>query len=131
MPGTVLHCLILGSVVALSPALALAQHSLDGSWRLSFSSGDDDPRQAQLSISGAQGTWTTEPRAGRDKRDPCVGRPFPLAVQANEAERVIIAAALAAQVGGCRDRVFTGRWVDAATLEGKLDNGRPARMTRP
>jgi len=126
-----LHRILWLALAALLPSLAAAQHSLDGRWQLSFSSGDDDPRQAQLSISGAQGTWTTEPRAGREKRDPCVGRPFPLAVQANEAERVVIAAAFAAQVGGCRDRVFTGRWVDAATLEGKLDNGRPARMTRP
>lgn len=119
------------AVAALLPVLAAAQHSLDGPWRLSFSSGDDDARQAQLSINGGQGTWTTEPRASREKRDPCVGRAFPPAVQANEPERVVIAAAFAAQVGGCKDRVFTGRWVDAATLEGKLENGRPARMARP
>ncbi len=81
--------------------------------------------------SGSQGSQTTEPRADRDKPDPCVGRPFPLTVQANEAERVIIAAAFATQVGGCKDRIFTGRWVDAAVLEGKLDNGRPARLVRP
>ena len=126
-----IHRILWLALAGLLPSLAVAQHALDGRWQLSFSTGDDDPRQAQLSINGAQGTWTTEPRAGREKRDPCVGRPFPLAVQANEAERVVIAAAFAAQVGGCKDRVFTGRWVDAGTLEGKLDNGRPARLTRP
>lgn len=81
--------------------------------------------------SGSQHSQTTEPRAGRDKPDPCAGRPFPLTVQANEAERVIIAAAFATQVGGCKDRVFTGRWVDAAVLQGQLENGRPARLARP
>ena len=129
-PLFIRRCLGLAAA-ALLPTLAAAQHALAGPWRLSFSTGDDEPRQAQLSITGNQGSWTTEPRAGREKRDPYVGRPFPLTVQANEAERVVIAAAFAAQVGGCKDRVFTGRWVDAGTLEGKLDNGRPARLTRP
>lgn len=97
---------------------------------MSFSTRDDETRQALVTIAGAAGTWTMLPQPGKEKRDPCVGRPFALTVVADEPQRVRLEVAFAKQVPGCKDRTVRGEWVDASTVEGKLDNGKPVRMAR-
>jgi hypothetical protein len=121
---------LLLSAACLLPALCSAQSKLDGSWAVSFSTRDDETRQALVTIAGAAGTWTTLPQPGKEKRDPCVGRPFALTVMAAEPQRVLLEVAFAKQMPGCKDRTVTGEWVDASTVEGKLDNGKPVRMVR-
>jgi hypothetical protein len=121
---------LLAFATCLLPALCGAQASLDGTWTVSFSTRDDETRQAVVTIAGAEGTWTTVAQPGKEKRDPCVGRPFPLTVVAAEPKRVVLEVAFAKQLAGCRDRTVTGEWVDATTVEGKLENGKPVRMLR-
>ena len=121
---------LLAATSSVLPALALAQASLDGHWQLSFSTRDGETRQAVVSINGRQGSWTTLPQPGKEKRDPCVGRPFPLTVTVAGPRRVVLEVDFASQVAGCRDRTVTGEWVGAATVAGKLENGKPVGMVR-
>lgn len=59
-----------------------------------------------------------------------MARPFPLTVVAIEPKRVVLEVAFARQLAGCLDRTVTGERVDATTVEGKLENGKPVRMLR-
>ncbi|MBK8321510.1 MAG: hypothetical protein IPL06_01945 [Betaproteobacteria bacterium] len=121
--------LMLG-VAGFIPGLVGAVSPLDGSWDVTFSTRDGETRQAVVEIAGVQGTWTSIAQSGKERRDPCVGRPFPLAVASTDPARIVLEVAFAKSVAGCRDRTVTGRLDGAGTVEGKLENGKPLRMTR-
>ena len=112
------------------PTLAVAQANLDGTWDVEFSTRDTEVRQAQVRISGTEGTWTSAPQAGKERKDPCVGRPFPLAVVEAGPKRVVLQVSFEKEMRGCKDRTVTGELMDGTTIEGKLENGKPLRMVR-
>ena len=110
--------------------MALAASPLDGSWDVDFSTRDGEIRKAVVEIAGSEGTWTSIAQGGKEKRDPCVGRPFPLAVASADPARIVLEVAFAKSMTGCKDRTVTGRLAGAGTVEGKLENGKPLRMIR-
>ena len=114
----------------LLPLAAMAAPALDGHWDVTFSTRDGESRQAVVEISGGAGTWTSLPRSGKEKRDPCVDRPFPLKVASASPTQVVLEVAFAATIPGCKDRVGKGKIIDDNVIEGKLENGKPLRMVR-
>ena len=110
--------------------LAAAASPLDGSWDVTFSTRDGETRQAVVEIAGSEGSWTSLAQAGKEKRDPCVGRPFPLAVASADPARIVLEVAFSKSMAGCKDRTVTGRLDGAGKVEGKLENGKPLRMSR-
>lgn len=122
--------LALATTLCLSHYCAYAQSSLDGEWSVTFSSNDTETREATVKIVGTSGTWVTSARVGKEKRDACVGRAFPLTVSEASADRVVLDVAFQQLIPGCKDRKFTGMLKEVNVLEGKLENGRPARLVR-
>ncbi len=120
-----LSCLLLAG-----PLAAAAASPLDGSWDVNFSTRDDETRRAVVEVTAAGGTWTSLAQAGKEKRDPCVGRPFPLKLSSQDASNVVMEVSFSSVVAGCKDRTVTGRFVEPNVIEGKLDNGKPLRMVR-
>lgn len=115
---------------SMAPIPSLAQSTLDGTWEVEFSTRDTEIRQAEVRIAGATGTWTTAAQAGKERKDPCVGRPFPLAVVEGGPGRIVLQVSFEKEMRGCKDRTVTGELKDGKTIEGKLENGKPLRMVR-
>lgn len=108
---------------------ASAQTPLDGSWRVTFATEGSEGREALVELKGGIGTWTTYPRGDRDRRDACVGRPFPIAIEGDPAKGLSLTLDAKA-IPGCRDRKATLTSVDDKTLEGSFDNGRALKLVR-
>jgi hypothetical protein len=121
---------ILQSCLLLLPLQTLAASSLDGTWEVTFSTRDTEVRQAHVKIAGNEGTWTTMAQSGKEKNDPCVGRPFPVTVVSAEPTHVVLEISFSKVISGCKDRTVTGQLAAAHSIEGKLDNGKPVRMLR-
>jgi len=107
-----------------------AQSPLDGNWRVTFSTEGSEGREAVVELKGGTGTWTTYARGDRDRKDICVGRPFPLSLTGDAAAGLNLQLDAAKAVPGCRDRKATLKLVDDKTLEGSFDNGRPLKLVR-
>lgn len=107
-----------------------AQSPLDGNWRVTFSTEGSDGREGAVGIKGGAGTWTTFGRGDRDRKDVCVGRPFPIALTGDPDAGLNLRVDAAASVAGCRDRKATLKRVDDKTLEGTFDNGRSLKLVR-
>lgn len=111
---------------------AWSQSTLDGRWRVTFSTEGAQDREAAVELQGATGTWTTYARSDKDKKDACVGRPLPLTLTENAAAgKLDLKLDASSAVAGCRDRKATLQRIDEKTLEGTFDNGRAIRLVRP
>jgi hypothetical protein len=121
---------LLALLLALLPVQLLAQATLDGAWKATFSTGGSDARTAEIKIAGSSGTWTTQPRPNKDKNDPCVGRSFPITVAAGPSGQVTIELKASTELSGCKDRKATLIQPSPNALEGKLDNGSEIRLVR-
>lgn len=121
-------------LLSISPLLlvfaAAAAPPLDGHWDVTFSTRDGESREAVVEIAAGTGTWKSLPRSGKEKRDPCVDRPFPLKAVSAAPAQVVLEVAFAATIPGCKDRVVQGKFVDDNVIEGKLENGKPLRLVR-
>lgn len=124
-----MRVLVALALSVLSP-LVHAQPGLDGRWNATFTAGGDDQRTAEIRIDGSGGTWTTQPRPNKDKKDPCVGRAFPITVIRANDGKLTIEMKASAELSGCRDRKAQLAPGPAGMLEGLLDNGQPIRLAR-
>ena len=85
---------------------------------------------AIVEVAASTGTWKTVPQRGKEKNDPCVGRPFPLKVASPSNSDIVIEVSFSSVVPGCKDRTATGKLVGPNVIEGKLENGKQLRMVR-
>lgn len=129
MPGRALRGTVLPLLLAIAGVPAQAQ-AFDGEWTASYTSGGGNAREADVRIAGREGTWALRPRPGKDKKDPCVGRPFPLVLSDSGAGAAQLRVEASATVSGCDDRTLTLQAVDAKTLAGQFSNGTAVTLTR-
>ena len=80
-----------------------------------------------LTIAGAGGTWDI---VMQSRKDPCIGRKYPITVEKVTADELTFTVNRAATLAGCRDSTYTFKKVDDTTLKGELADGRAASMTR-
>jgi hypothetical protein len=116
--------------ICLNSFASAASLTLDGTWDVAFSTRDGETRMAIVEIAASTGTWMSLPQSGKEKNDPCVGRPFPLKVTSPASSNVVIAVSFASSISSCKDRTVTGKLLDSNVIEGKLENGKPLRMVR-
>lgn len=128
-PGRALRGCVLPLALALAGMPAHAQ-TFDGEWIASYTSGGGNAREADVRIAGRQGTWALRPRPGKDRKDPCVGRPFPLVLGEGGAGATVLRVEASTTVSGCDDRTVTVQAVDANTLAGQFSNGTAVTLTR-
>ena len=128
-PGRALRGCVLPLAMALAGMPAHAQ-SFDGEWTASYTSGGGNAREADVRIAGREGTWALRPRPGKDRKDPCVGRPFPLVLSEGGAGAAVLRVEASATVSGCDDRTLNLQAVDAKTLSGQFSNGTAVTLTR-
>jgi len=134
MARPVSHCALRIGVLLFAMALAglpvLAEPAFDGEWTASYTSGGGNAREADVRIAGREGTWALRARPGKDKKDPCVGRPFPLVLSDGGPGAAVLRVEASATVSGCDDRRLNLKVVDAKTLAGEFSNGTAVTLTR-
>jgi hypothetical protein len=102
--------------------------SYDGKWQASFEgSAVGASREGTVSISGKEGTWDM---AVRSRKDPCIGRPYPITVQRATAEELVFDINRSKTLMGCKDGTAKLKRVDDKTLEGEFDGGRKLTLKR-
>ncbi|MBS0429201.1 MAG: hypothetical protein JSR41_18140 [Proteobacteria bacterium] len=129
LPGRALRGTVLPLVLAFGGVQAHAQ-AFDGEWIASYTSGSGNAREADVRIAGREGSWALRPRPGKDKKDPCVGRPFPLVLSDSGAGTAVLRVEASATVSGCDDRTLNLQALDAKTLAGQFSNGTAVTLTR-
>ena len=129
VPGRAVRGTVLSLLAALAGAGAQAQ-AFDGEWTASYTSGGGNAREADVRIAGREGTWALRPRPGKDKKGPCVSRPFPLVLSDSDAGAASLRVEASATVSGCDDRTLSIQAVDAKTLAGQFSNGTAVTFTR-
>lgn len=121
--------LILAACLAAFPAWS--QSTLDGNWNVTFATEGAESREAVVELKGGAGTWTTQARGGKEKRDACVGRALPMSIAGDSATgKFDLRLDASSAVAGCRDRKATLQRTDDKTLEGTFDNGRAIKLVR-
>ena len=129
LSGRALRGIVLPVLLAWAGVPAHAQ-AFDGEWTASYTSGSGNAREADVRIAGREGTWALRPRPGKDRKDPCVGRPFPLVLSEGGAGAAVLRVEASATVSGCDDRTLNLQAVDAKTLSGQFSNGTAVTLTR-
>lgn len=120
-------------LVVTLPSVSTAQEStsLDGQWTASRgrASGGED-RTSEVTISGDRGTWRDIARGGQARKNTCLDKTFPIAVQTSSADEVRIVVRASELVQGCNDYKLVVKRAGANALEGAMGNGEPVRLVR-
>ena len=113
--------------VVSEPVVAQADNPFDGRWTVSF----DGKRVADMGgsvvINGDSGTWDI---VGESRKNPCIGRKYPITVQKASADELVFTVKRAASLIGCKDSTYTFKKADDKTLKGELGAGRSVSLTR-
>lgn len=118
---------VLGAVLAAGPVLAQTDNPFNGKWAISFDGKKTVDLEGTVVISGAGGTWDI---VAQSRKNPCVGREYPIMVQKATADELTFTVNRAATLVGCTDSTYTFKKVDDKTLKGELADGRAASLTR-
>jgi hypothetical protein len=113
------------SLAGISVAQESSRYS--GTWLAEFETLRGAKTEATLVVSDQGGTWNSLPVA---RNDPCVGRPFPIAIQRATAEELVFEVPRSKTIAGCKDSVFTLKRSDDTTLQGEFDEGRKVKLVR-
>ena len=119
---------------ALISTFALAQGTsvYDGTWSATFPDKAGGEREAALELQGTSGTWLLYPRGGKgkDRKDPCQGRPFAVTVQSSSPTKMKLSIDEADTILGCGDRNVTLTPIDEKNLQGQFGDGRVLKLVR-
>lgn len=102
----------------------------DGRWTVSYRGADGGRRKAQLALENFEGHWTEAAGTGSKDGEPCRGTRFPITVQASNASELEFRVWGSAVSPHCADLAVEVKPVDSKTLEGRVAEDRPIRMTR-
>lgn len=113
--------------VLFEPAVAQADNPFDGSWIVSADGKKIADMGGSVVINGDSGTWDIVADA---RKNPCIGRKYPITVQNASADELVFTVNRASTLIGCKDSTYTFKKVDDKTLKGELGAGRAVSLTR-
>ena len=96
--------------VVSEPAGAQADNPFNGSWTVSFNGKKIADLSGSVVINGDSGTWDI---VGESRKNPCIGRKYPITVQEANANELVFTVNRAASLIGCKDSTYTFKKVDA------------------
>jgi hypothetical protein len=118
---------LLAALLASEVALAQADNPFNGSWKISFDGARTVDVAGTVVIKDDGGTWDI---VAQVRKNPCVGREYPITVQKASADELVFTVNRAATLAGCKDSTYTFKKVDDKTLKGELGDGRAASLMR-
>lgn len=113
------HKVILTMLLAATSFACLAGPELDGKYKASWD-GNGKSFEAELVIDGNAGTWNAH---AQNVRNPCVGREFPIAVNAHSDEIILIDLLGSKALQGCTDMLLKLKRSGPGVLVGRRING--------
>lgn len=125
-----LRLLGLGSALLASIAFAQGSNPFNGKWLAKFQGERGGAREAELVVKDDAGTWKVFGTSHDTKRNPCMGRDLPIAVQRASTGEFAFRIESSKALTGCTDRSVTLKRVDDKTLEGQFDDGRMLTLVR-
>jgi len=117
----------LAALVVADPAVAQTDNPFNGNWKISFDGTRTVDLDGTVVVKGDGGTWDI---VAQSRKNPCLGREYPITVQKASGEELVFTVNRAATLTGCKDSTYTFRKVDDKTLKGELGDGRAASLTR-
>ena len=128
-----LKALAAGLLSVLFQVSASSQQAgpLAGSWSaVLHSDGAGLGREATLTIAEGKGTWRQFARGKQGKKDGCIGRDFPVVVDAQSASAATVQVDGSHVMEGCPNTKLSLKQIDANNWEGTVENGDPVKLTR-
>lgn len=117
----------LAALVVADATVAQTDNSFNGHWKISFDGSRTVDLDGTVVVKGDGGTWDI---VAQSRKNPCLGREYPITVQKASGEELVFTVNRAATLTGCKDSTYTFRKVDDKTLKGELGDGRAASLTR-
>ncbi len=126
---------LLGLSGALLGSIALAQgpNPYNGKWVAKYKGEGGVATEAEVVVTDDSGTWKswdTPQFLHSPKRNPCLGRDLPIAVQRASTGELAFRIEASKALAGCPNRSVTLKRVDDKTLQGRFDDGRALTLTR-
>ena len=118
---------LLAAFLAAQPAVAQTDNPFNGSWTISFDGKKTVDLDGTVVVNGTGGTWNI---VAQSRKNPCVGRAYPLTVQKATADELTFTVNRAVTLAGCNDSTHTFKKVNDKTLNGELAEGRAVTLTR-
>jgi hypothetical protein len=118
---------LLAALVLTAPALAQTDNRFNGNWTVSFDGKKTSDLEGTVVINGAAGTWDV---VAQSRKNPCVGRAYPITVQSAGGDELVFTVNRAAALPGCKDSTYTFKKVDDKTMKGETGDGRATSLTR-
>jgi hypothetical protein len=112
------------------PALAQQAGALNGEWMATYQTKTGVERQALVTIADDGGSWKDMARGQQERKNACLGKIFPLHVEAKPNGRIKMDVSGSTVMPDCPDYHFTLNPVDGNTLEGPLKDGRTIKLVR-
>ena len=118
---------LLAAFLGAGPVIAQTESPLNGSWTIGFDGKKTVELDGSLVINGTGGTWHMVAQA---RKNPCVGREYPITVQTATADELTFTVNRAVTLAGCNDSTHTFKRVDDKTFKGEFPDGRVLSLTR-
>ena len=100
------------------------QESLDGTWKVTGTSGTDSFRESELVINGKSGTWTVYLGGRRGSAQAiCMRGVSPIIVHSATSEELVFTIDRTGAAAGCDNIEYRMRRVDAKTFVGTFNTG--------
>lgn len=106
-------------------AAARADDGYDGTWKIVFDGKVAVDIEGTVVVKGSEGTWNV---VTRSRRNPCVGREYPITVKKATAEDLVFEVERARTLQGCRNTTYSFKRIDAKTLQGEVGEGRTSLL---
>jgi hypothetical protein len=113
--------------LAAGPVIAQSENPFNGSWAVSFDGKKTVDLDGTVVVNGTRGVWDI---VAQSRKNPCVGREYPITVQNATIDELTFTVNRAATLAGCKDSTYTFKRVDEKTLKGELADGRAISLTR-
>ena len=118
---------LLAAFLAAEPVVAQTDNPFNGSWTISFDGKKTVDLDGTVVVNGTGGTWNT---VAQSRKNPCVGRAYPITVQKATADELTFTVNRAVTLASCNDSTHTFKKVNDKSLNGELAEGRAVSLTR-
>jgi hypothetical protein len=119
--------LLLAAVVLSAPVFAQTSNPYNGKWTVMFDGKKTIDLEGAVVIKDDGGTWDMVAQA---RKNPCVGRAYPITVTKASADELVITVNRAKTLTGCKDSTHTFKKVDDKTIKGDMADGREISLVR-
>ena len=119
--------IFVGALMAFTSVFAQTENPYNGKWTMSFDGKKTADLDGSVVIKDSGGSWDM---VAQSRKNPCVGRAYPITVQAANADELVFTVNRAQVIVGCKDSTYTFKKIDEKTMRGDVGDGREMSLVR-